>query len=154
MLAALLHSDARAMPSDGAGPLAENFARILSERASFELREEDVHAYRRRLSSLQHAVQVSAAARAQEDEEYRQWQVSGGPSGRTAAHLSPLAVLPFVQHVVGASMQAVRGVVHPRRAHAFISHCCDEVLAQHALERGVRRPAVVPPVRRRSTRRC
>ena len=83
VLAALLHSDARAMPSDGAGPLAENFARILSERASFELREEDVHAYQRRLSSLQHAVQVSAAARAQEDEEYRQWQVSGGPGART-----------------------------------------------------------------------
>lgn len=55
--------------------LAQTFARILSERASFELKDEDVQAYRRRINSMQQAVQVSAAARAHEEEEYRAWQV-------------------------------------------------------------------------------
>jgi hypothetical protein len=63
------------MPPEQPDALAETFARILCERASFELREEDVQAYRRRISSMQQAAQVSAASRAREEEEYRAWQV-------------------------------------------------------------------------------
>ena len=63
------------MPRHASDNLAETFAKILCERASFELKEEDVNAYRQHISSLQQAAQFTAAARAHEDEEYRQWVV-------------------------------------------------------------------------------
>ena len=64
------------MPRHASDNLAETFAKILCERASFELKEEDVNAYRQHISSLQQAAQFTAAARANEEEEYRQWVVS------------------------------------------------------------------------------
>ncbi len=64
-----------AMPRHASDNLAETFAKILCERASFELKEEDVNAYRQHISSLQQAAQFTAAARANEEEEYRQWVV-------------------------------------------------------------------------------
>ena len=63
------------MPRHASDNLAETFAKILCERASFELKEEDVNAYRQHISSLQQAAQFTAAARANEEEEYRQWVV-------------------------------------------------------------------------------
>ena len=63
------------MPQEQPDALAQTFARILCERASFELKDEDVQAYRRRINSMQQAVQISAAARAHEEEDYRAWQV-------------------------------------------------------------------------------
>ena len=63
------------MPRHALDNLSETFAKILCERASFELKEEDVNAYRQHISSLQQAAQVTAAARAQEEEEHRQWKV-------------------------------------------------------------------------------
>jgi len=63
------------MPRHGSDNLAETFAKILCERASFELKEEDVNAYRQHISSLQQAAQFTAAAKASEEEEYRQWKV-------------------------------------------------------------------------------
>ena len=63
------------MPRHALDNLSESFAKILCERASFELKEEDVNAYRQHISSLQQAAQFTAAARAQEEEEYRQWKV-------------------------------------------------------------------------------
>ena len=115
LLLAALHSDNLAMPAEGTDPLAENFARILCERASFELREEDVHAYRRRLSSLQHAVQVSAAAKAQEDEEYRQWQVGGGPGTLPLRHMQSLCI-------TNASLQAVQGPANSEKGVSYLGH--------------------------------
>ena len=61
--------------------MAGTFARILCARASFELREEDVQAYRRRISSMQQVAQVSAACRAREEDDYRAWQVGHCPPG-------------------------------------------------------------------------
>lgn len=63
------------MPRHASVNLAETFAKILCERASFELKEDDVNAYRQHINSLQQAAQVTAAARAQEEEEYRHWKV-------------------------------------------------------------------------------
>ena len=64
-----------AMPRHDSDNLAETFAKILCERASFELKEDDVHAYRQHISSLQQAAQFTAAAKASEEEAYRQWVV-------------------------------------------------------------------------------
>lgn len=63
------------MPRHAPDNLAETFAKILCERASFELKEEEINAYRQHISSLQQAAQFTAAARAQEEEEFRQWKV-------------------------------------------------------------------------------
>lgn len=63
------------MPRHGSDNLAETFAKILCERASFELKEEDVHAYRQHISSLQQAAQFTAAAKASEEDAFRQWKV-------------------------------------------------------------------------------
>ena len=63
------------MPQHASDNLAETFAKILCERASFELKEEDVNAYRQHISSLQQAAQFTAAARVNEEEAYRQWMV-------------------------------------------------------------------------------
>lgn len=62
------------MPRHAPDNLAETFAKILRERASFELKEDDINAYRQHISSLQQAAQFTAAARAQEEEEFRQWK--------------------------------------------------------------------------------
>ena len=62
------------MPRHAPDNLAETFAKILCERASFELKEDDINAYRQHISSLQQAAQFTAAARAQEEEEFRQWK--------------------------------------------------------------------------------
>ena len=62
------------MPRHASDNLAETFAKVLCERASFELKEDDINAYRQHISSLQQAAQFTAAARAQEEEEFRQWK--------------------------------------------------------------------------------
>jgi transcriptional regulator of nitric oxide reductase len=64
------------MPRDGVDPLAQLFATIPCARVSFELKDEDVQAYRKHVNTLQEAVQLNAAARAQEEEEYLAWRVS------------------------------------------------------------------------------
>jgi len=62
------------MQRDGADPVAKSLSKIFCKRASFELKEEEVQAYRKHINSLQEqAAQI--AAKAQEDEEYRTWKV-------------------------------------------------------------------------------
>lgn len=63
------------MPREGADPFSQLLARIPCERVSFEYRDEDVQAYRKHISNLQEAAQINAAARAQEEDEYRAWKV-------------------------------------------------------------------------------
>ena len=81
------------MPRHAPDNLAETFAKILCERASFELKEDDINAYRQHISSLQQAAQFTAAARAQEEEEFRQWKVHSFTSHFCACHTSVLCVL-------------------------------------------------------------
>ena len=59
------------MRPDGADPVASSLSKIFCERASFELKEEDVQAYRKHIR--QQAANV--AAKAHEDKEYQTWKV-------------------------------------------------------------------------------
>jgi hypothetical protein len=60
------------MRPDGADPVASPLSKIFCERASFELKEEDVQAYRKHIRQQA----ASVAAKAHEDEEYKIWKVS------------------------------------------------------------------------------
>lgn len=63
------------MPQDGAAdPVARSLSKIFCERASFELKDDDIQAYRNHIR--QQAATI--VAKAQEDEEYLAWKV--GPS--------------------------------------------------------------------------
>lgn len=62
------------MQRDGADPVAKSLSKIFCKRASFELKEDEVQAYRKHIDSLQQQV-AQVAAKTQENEEYRTWKV-------------------------------------------------------------------------------
>ncbi len=60
------------MPRDGAAdPVARSLSKIFCERASFELKDDDIQAYRSHIRQQA----ASIVAKAQEDEEYLAWKV-------------------------------------------------------------------------------
>ena len=90
------------MPRHAPDNLAETFAKIMCERASFELKEDDINAYRQHISSLQQAAQFTAAARAQEEEEFRQWKVR-----LSSPHLCTVCLLVLKASCTGKSRVAL-----------------------------------------------
>lgn len=83
------------MPRDGAAdPVARSLSKIFCERASFELKDDDIQAYRNHIR--QQAANI--VAKAQEDEEYLAWKVD--PSflitSLAGSHLPHLSVRHYV----------------------------------------------------------
>ena len=92
------------MPRDGAAdPVACSLSKIFCERASFELKDDDIQAYRSRIR--QQAANI--VAKAQEDEEYLAWKVGSSLStfSLPGSHPRHLSVQCFVCCSVHAGCQ-------------------------------------------------